>query len=285
VYTGEEIVVKKPKLKAAIYLSSNEKAGLFANPFVLAAWSFIMRLFGEQFTSYLSQYFKVVWRLAHGDFGVLVRRHSPLIEGYRFAECLSPGIVAEYKIVKNLTVRVRTRLGVRTLVIPEAIVQRRVNMILIDEIKRLAAAGNIESAKALIDQVLNIDQALWREGIYSRDLDLFSNTGLLRGQVVLLDCGGFVDDYAVAVEDLRGKANCLRKMAIQPFPPDVIDYYVRRAAETFEIENFKRQWAVECRQPSSVPAVSPADAAGAGTRPAPTTGNIIDAANPALRAP
>ena len=214
VYGNNEWVVKVPR-KARMPLPDSEirkmrKEGILHEVLYRVARRILPEIIYDRLRHW---YLDIVWPIIHGEFDILRKRLVPIFASYALGLRLNPAQVIPYRIVRNLEIKVMTSSGVKTMVIPVAIVQERVENLLLDELKSLSTQGDLETSKKRIDEVLKIYEGIWRKGIFIPDVSIAANMGLRNGRVCLCDAGSLFEDRDNALERLEGMVYACQKNA------------------------------------------------------------------------
>ncbi|MFC1589980.1 methyltransferase domain-containing protein [Candidatus Omnitrophota bacterium] len=248
VYGNSRLAAKVPRNRAPVHLSGGQRDAIRGNRLLAALDDLILMYVNRNVARVVKQYIKVLLKLLRGEIGIFFRESPPITGGYKLAlERLDPGHYIPFGIVEDLEVKRRYLFGIKAKkrFKGEIVVQERVDRFLINELKALVRDGDDLWALARIDDALSLYIEQWRKGLFDDDMKIFDNTAMKDQRVCFCDVGNLTD----TVEDVAGTMDIIRYVVSRSkillrkeLPPKVLDYFERRVAELFTVENFNENW-------------------------------------------
>jgi len=119
--------------------------------------------------------------------------------------------------------------------------QKRVKM-LSEEFNELMLNNNLTGAKKIVDKVIDFILLLWTYGLHERTFKFYTEMGLLKNRIVLVDIGELTDKKEVVREQLLKGDKKLEKLR-HLHNDKVLDYYQEQIKNRLTVKTLDKIWA------------------------------------------
>lgn len=189
VYLSDDLVVAEPIRRAPIYWNE-EKVRWIEGRLLLAPFYKWARERNALPMVHLKQWIKLAVACLSGDPDAGSLALQTTLRGYRLAKRLDD-LADPSMVLDSVTIQTGKQ---RRLTLSPAIVRERCDETLLDRLEALIRAGQRGEAWERIEEVLQLDQEIWRRQLCNIDPGL-KNYRIRKGKVVLRDMGHLSDRY------------------------------------------------------------------------------------------
>src|SRR3989344_930943 len=119
--------------------------------------------------------------------------------------------------------------------------QKRVKM-LSEEFNELMLNNKLTGAKKIVDKVIDFILLLWTYGLHERTFKFYTEMGLLKNRIVLVDIGELTDKKEVVREQLLKGNKKLEKLR-HLHNDKVLDYYQEQIKNRLTVKTLDKIWA------------------------------------------